>query len=155
MGKNKGWIKRKICNSKTGVLKYQEYLIKQNYSFLQTRIHKNVLTCRGKLKPGGCQNIYDIKIECTVGNEPKTTIVSPIIEPSKHIHMYNDHSLCLHYPPDMEWTVRTAIFQYTIPWIIEWIIYYEIYLQNGNIWEGPESPVHFTEADKNLNVDLD
>lgn len=69
--------------------------------------------------------------------------------------MYNDHSLCLHYPPDMKWNERLKIYEYTIPWISEWIIYYEIFLLNGGVWEGRESPTHMTEADQNLNQDFD
>lgn len=87
------------------------------------------------------------------GNEPKSTILYPEINPSPKIHMYNDQSLCLHYPPDMKWNEKTDIYQYTIPWISEWIIFYEIYLVNGNIWEGKESPVHITEREKNINQD--
>ncbi len=65
--------------------------------------------------------------------------------------MFNDHSICLHYPPDMFWTEKIKIYQFTVPWISEWIIYYEIYLLNGGKWEGRESPVHFTESDVNVN----
>ncbi len=50
---------------------------------------------------------------------------------------------------------RIRINEYTVPWICEWIIYYEIYLINGNIWEGPESPVHFTESEKNINKNIE
>lgn len=71
-------------------------------------------------------------------------------QPNKTIHMYKDHSLCLSYPPDIKWTERTNIHEYTIPWLSEWILYYELYLINGGDWEGKESPVHFTERDKNL-----
>ncbi|NNV53869.1 hypothetical protein [Limnovirga soli] len=67
--------------------------------------------------------------------------------------MYSDHSLCLHYLKDMKWNGWTEIYKYTIPWAIEWIHYYEVYLVNGNKWEGPESPVHFTEFDKNKYED--
>jgi hypothetical protein len=56
-------------------------------------------------------------------------------------------------PPDMKWTERTPVYKYSVPWIVEWIHFYEISLLNGGEWEGPESPVHLTERDKNVNVD--
>lgn len=137
--------------NKYAVLRYQQKLIEQHYDYLNCRIDNKVLVCTGKLKLQNCSNSYCVKIEYVAGFEPKSTIVSPVIEPCKEIHMYNDHSLCLHYPPDMQWNEKVKIYQYTIPWISEWILYYETYLLNGNIWEGPESPSHFTESEKNIN----
>jgi len=53
----------------------------------------------------------------------------------------------------MRWTEQTPVYKYTVPWISEWIVYYEIYQMNGGIWEGPESPLHMNESDKNINFD--
>ncbi len=92
-------------------------------------------------------------IEYVVGNEPKSTILYPVINPSFKIHMYQDHSLCLSFKPDMKWTERINIYEYTVPWICEWIIFYEIYQLNGGKWEGKESPIHLSENDRNINID--
>lgn len=141
--------------NKYALLLYQKKLIENNYDFLKCRIIDKILVCRGVLELNGCSDSYRIKIEYVAGYEPKTTIVSPIIEPKKEIHMYNDHSICLYYPPDMRWNEKIPIYKYTIPWISEWIIFYELYLINGNIWEGKESPVHIREKDKNINRNVD
>lgn len=140
---------------KYSVLLIQKKLIEEHYSFLTCKIKNEVLICTGFLQPPGCKNPYKIKIEYVAGHEPKSTILKPSIEPCKEIHMYNDHSLCLHYPIDMFWNEKIKIFEFTIPWISEWIIFYELYLVNGNIWEGRESPTHIRESDKNINVDTD
>ena len=134
---------------------YQQKLIERHFKFLNCKIKKTVLVCAGTLKLANCRNIYSILIEYVAGYEPKTTILSPNIMPCQEIHMYQDHSLCLHYPKDMVWNERTLIFKYTVPWISEWIYYYEIYLINGNVWEGPESPLHFTEAERNINMNIE
>jgi hypothetical protein len=68
--------------------------------------------------------------------------------------MYGDHSLCLHYPADMKWSGHTPLYKYTIPWIAEWILFYELYLINGGKWKGRESPVHLKEEEKNIKEDL-
>ncbi len=34
-------------------------------------------------------------------------------------------------------------------------MYYELYLVNGGKWEGPESPVHIIEDDKNVAEELE
>lgn len=129
-------------------------MIEKYFEYLSCKIdHKNVLTCIGWLQPDGAKEKYKVKIESVAGQEPKTTILYPVIEPSVHIHMYDDHSLCLSYKLDMHWTSKINIHQYTIPWISEWIVFYELYLVNGNIWEGRESPFHLKESDKNVNSD--
>jgi hypothetical protein len=140
------------------MLLYQKKLIEQHYQFMRCRIENNVLVCRGVIASPDYKNEYKVEIKCVYGCEPYTQILEPAdIVPSINIHMYPDHSLCLHYPPDMRWSARTPISDYTIPWLVEWIVYYELYLVNGGKWEGPESPVHFTSADMNVakNVELD
>ncbi|WP_316794422.1 hypothetical protein [Pedobacter frigoris] len=136
-------------------LNSQKQLIEKHYDFLKCRIEKNVLKCVGWIQPEFCSNAYKVLIEYVVGKEPKTTILYPNVKPGVKIHMYGDHSLCLHYPPDMKWTEHTRVYQYTVPWITEWIIYYELYLVNGGLWEGKESPAHLTDATMNVNQDLD
>lgn len=134
------------------MLLHQKKLIERHYSFLNCRIEKNVLVCRGIVTSPDYKYDYKVEIRCVYGLEPYVKIVEPAeIVPSGDIHMYEDHSLCLHYPPDMKWHARTPIYEYTIPWLVEWTVYYELYLLNGGKWEGPESPVHITEDDKNVS----
>jgi hypothetical protein len=152
---NSLFFKKKKSFSRFGNLLIQKKMIEENYPFLTCNIVREVLTCTGWVQPDGCLDKYKIKIECVAGCEPKSTIISPKIEPSPQIHMYSDHSICLHYPPDMWWNEKIKIYEYTIPWIIEWIIFYELYLINGNKWEGRESPTHITESDKNVSKNID
>ncbi|KAA9331150.1 hypothetical protein [Adhaeribacter soli] len=139
--------------NKYAFLTYQKRLIEQHYNFLTCSIQDNVLSCLGWVQPSGCKDKYKVKIEYVTGFEPRSTILFPKIDPCKEIHMYNDHSLCLHYPKDMPWNERIKVAYYTIPWVIEWVIFYELYLINGNEWKGRESPTHFKESEKNINKD--
>jgi hypothetical protein len=141
--------------NKYSVLAYQKKLLEEHCPFLTCSIFRNVLTCTGEISHPDWKRSYRIKIECVAGKEPKSTILSPDIDPCREIHMYPDHSLCLHYPQDMPWNEKTKLFKYTVPWITEWILYYELYLVNGGKWEGPESPEHFKLTDMNLNTDSD
>ncbi|SHL97186.1 nucleotidyltransferase [Mucilaginibacter sp. OK098] len=140
---------------KYGALRYQQTLIEKNFSFLKCKIENKVLKCTGWITPPGALNAYKLMIEYVVGKEPKTTIIHPEIQPSHKIHMYRDHSLCLSFPPDMKWTEASRVAELTIPWLAEWLVYYELYQVNGGIWEGPQSPAHLTEATVNVNVDCD
>lgn len=142
--------------SKYLILYNQQKLIEQHYNFLKCKIKQGVLVCTGWIISENYANKYNVEISCTVGNEPYCKILEPLdITPSQKIHMYDDHSLCLHYPPDKKWTSWTPIYRFTIPWLLEWIIYYEIFLINGGYWEGPESPYHFNEDEKNIKVDTE
>jgi hypothetical protein len=149
---------------KTGITKFKKYalllhqrgLIEQHYSFLKCEMVGNVLVCRGEISSPVYKNRYKVEIRCVYGLEPYVKIVEPsTITPSVEIHMYKDHSLCLHYPKDMKWHARVPIYAYTIPWLVEWIVYYELYMINGGKWEGPESPFHIKEEDKNVSEDYE
>lgn len=141
---------------KTAMLLHQKKLIEQHYQFLRCRIEKNVLVCRGVISNPDYKNEYEVEVRCVYGFEPNTKISKPAsIVPSLEIHMYSDHALCLHYPPDLKWSAWTPIYKFTIPWLVEWTVHYELYLVNGGKWEGPESPVHFTDVDRNVSDDLD
>lgn len=142
--------------SKHIILSKQQTLIQKHYSFLKCQIKENVLVCTGWIASLDYAHKYKVEISCTAGNEPHCKILEPSnIIPSQNIHMYDDYSLCLHYPPDKKWTSWTPIYQFTIPWLLEWIIYYEIFLLNGGYWEGPESPCHFSEDEKNIKIDIE
>jgi hypothetical protein len=139
---------------RTSMLLHQKKLIEEHYDFLKCKMEKNVLVCRGIIKSPDYKNEYKVEVRCVFGCEPYTKILEPAdIVPSIDIHMYNDHSLCLHYPKDMKWSAWTPVYEFTIPWLVEWTLYYELYLVNGGKWEGPESPVHITEDDKNISQD--
>lgn len=139
--------------NRIGVLSTQQKLLEKHFSFLSCHIRQQVLVCTGKLTDPDWKHVYHIKVECVAGREPKSTILYPVIQPSCDIHMYPDHSLCLSYEGDAVWNERTELYRYTIPWVSEWIHYYEIYLINGGVWEGPESKVHLRIDDKNENVE--
>ena len=134
-----------------GLQSSEKKYIEEAFPFFNCSIDRSsLLTCKGWLQPDGCKSRYHVKIESMPGKEPKTTILSPSILPSVHIHMYSDHSLCLHYKPDLKWTERIFVWKYTIPWLCEWIIFYELYEVNGQKWLGRESPFHLSEEEFNL-----
>ncbi|MBU1820006.1 MAG: hypothetical protein KKG00_00660, partial [Bacteroidetes bacterium] len=80
-----------------------------------------------------------IKIEFRAGTFPQVYILNPTVEPNADIHIYREGALCLFYPGDLRWRDKTSIAELTIPWIYEWIVYYELYLLTGK-WEGDFVP---------------
>jgi hypothetical protein len=73
------------------------------------------------------------------GGVPIVSITSPLIEPSPVIHMYGDRSLCLYFPEDDRWKVSDDVHKKIVPWVAEWLVFYELYLLTGK-WLGPEAP---------------
>ncbi|PSJ71768.1 hypothetical protein C7N43_37635 [Sphingobacteriales bacterium UPWRP_1] len=115
---------------------YQKHTIVSRYSFLKCRIENGTLICTGELQPEYCDR-YKIRIEFREGYAPLVFITSPHIEPRSAIHMYKEGCLCLFYPGEFKWRNTTKIAEYTIPWIVEWVLYYEIWKITGK-WEGAE-----------------
>jgi hypothetical protein len=116
----------------------QKREIENKFSFLRCRIENDTLICRGIFQPESC-SAYDVKIEFRAGLFPQVYILNPEIKPSADIHIYNEGSLCLFYPGELKWKDTTSIAENTIPWIFEWILFYELYLLTG-VWEGEFVP---------------
>ena len=98
-------------------------------------VRRGVLTCRGTIKPTDDCDQYKICIRYVPGAPPQVFISSHSIKPRQVIHMYSNGSLCLHYPPDVNWKHRTPVATYTIPWVAEWLVCYEVWKLTGR-WEG-------------------
>lgn len=133
MGKNK----KKILKAKEVTLGLQLFSFKQ--SFLNFEFCKNEYEYYwiGKLTP--CSNTYTVKIIYKHTKSPKVFVIKPDIFKSSP-HIYKDKSLCLYYPLDKDYINKFSIISDTIiPWTVEWLYYYEIWLESG-IWWGPEAP---------------
>jgi len=129
-------FKRNKQSRSFGLACYQKLHIEKNFDFLKCRIENDTLICTGVLQPENC-NRYKIRILFRAGFSPQIFILSPNIKPSADIHIYKEGNLCLYYPGDLKWKFTTKIAEYTIPWIVEWIVYYELWKLSGK-WEGAE-----------------
>ena len=117
---------------------FQKQAIEKKFAFLRCRIHDDTLVCTGNIQPSNCPD-YRVRIEFRAGYSPQVFILNHDIEPESDIHMYSNRSLCLYYPGDQRWKDNTSIAEHTIPWVYEWILYYELYKLTGN-WEGDYVP---------------
>lgn len=81
---------------------------------------------------------YFISIEYNGIISPKVTVLSPpLVEASPHT--YPDKSLCLYHPKNFHWSADKLVAKQIMDWTIEWIYFYEYWLQTGT-WIGPEVP---------------
>ena len=128
---------QKLPNSYSHAM-LQKIEIEKKFSFLKCRIENDTLICRGIFQPDNC-NAYNVRIEFRAGCFPQVYILSPEIRPNADIHIYSEGSLCLFYPGELKWKDTTSIAENTIPWIFEWILFYELHLLTG-VWEGDFVP---------------
>lgn len=117
---------------------YQKYHIDKTYNCFKTRINDGVLVCTGEIQPDPSCKSYKVRIEYMAGNQPQVYIKSPELIESNQIHVYREGFLCLFDPSETRWKDNMKLSEYTIPWLVEWILYYELWLLTGK-WEGPES----------------
>lgn len=92
----------------------------------------------------GCDK-YSIRVEFQAGYEPQVFITSHDIKPSNEIHIYKEGHLCLFYPGDLKWKNNLKVAEYIIPWVAEWIVFYELWLMTRE-WMGAEAPHSIPEA---------
>lgn len=98
---------------------------------------KNKPTWIGYLQPTEESPRYQIKVEYGT-SYPKVWVLKPILVEDAP-HRYPDKSLCLYFPRDRSWTRKKYICTTIIPWVSEWLAFYELWCVTG-IWHGPEVP---------------
>jgi hypothetical protein len=94
----------------------------------------------GHLQPTGDSPVYRVKLEYKPGKAPKVWVLSPEVHPDAP-HRYSDLLLCLYYPRYEKWHPRLFLAETIVPWAAEWLLYYEVWLEDPlGRWLGPEAP---------------
>src|SRR6266436_872027 len=84
------------------------------------------LECLGHIAPNIHCPTYEIVLHHKYGGVPTVWIKNPPITPSPEIHMYEDRSLCLYFPEDDRWKISDDVHRKIIPWVAEWLVFYEL-----------------------------
>lgn len=91
----------------------------------------------GNVSPFGCADTYCVRIDYEMRSRPSVWVLTPhlrsIGEGIPIPHTFSDGSLCLHVPG--QWQSDLTIAEYIVPWIAEWLYYYEVWLTTGE-WLG-------------------
>ncbi len=119
-------------------LREQLAYMRQIWPDFDTRIAGAILVCRGSLKPLDICGRHTVRIEYRVGQNPSAWVdglpgPNGEASPRKIPHRYRDGSICLFY--GREWTADKAIAQTIVPWLLEWLVFYEGWLATGE-WQG-------------------
>ena len=121
----------------------QLFALRQSYSDAECYIvgHKK-LVWKGTLCPTTLSRTYPVALEYTLGYKPKVTVsgdgIRKIDDPDfPHVfhrdYKKNEVEICLCYGDDFSSDMLIA--DTYIPWAIEWLYFYEIWLVTGE-WHG-------------------
>ncbi|PYJ64114.1 MAG: hypothetical protein DME24_00075 [Verrucomicrobia bacterium] len=62
-------------------------------------------------------------------------VIEPKIEFTPGVHMYHNDTLCLYDWRAQPWQKNWHLHQTIIPWMAEWLVFYELWLLTGK-WLG-------------------
>jgi hypothetical protein len=117
---------------------FENLLIQERFPFLKTRMVGNRLVCRGKIQPTETSAVYRVEVCYKPWSAPKVTVLDPVIKPETTLHFYKDGTLCLYDWREQPWQKRLRLADTVIPWLAEWLLFYEIYQLTGK-WLGPSA----------------
>lgn len=93
------------------------------------------------LQPTPMSVSYTVRIRYEHRGRPKVTVMDPKLEtrPGQGLpHVYPGDELCLYYGDDFVGT-QHFIADMIVPWISEWLYFYETWMTTG-FWLGSEAP---------------
>lgn len=89
----------------------------------------------GDLRSSPIGDLYKIKILFERNKKPEIFVIEPkklrLANGNlrlKHVYNHESQKLCLYYPIDNEWNEGKMIASTIIPWAIEWLYHYEMWL---------------------------
>lgn len=113
------------------------------------------LTFEFDAKPSPISRSYRLELSYRLRDTPSVRVVTPNIEllsgdRGTIPHVYDRRHpvrLCLFLPGSGEWHRGLALADTIVPWAVEWLFHYEIWLSTGE-WQGggehPDNAVHKT-----------
>jgi len=121
----------------------QLHALKRDYGFGETRMSSyNQLVWVGKLKSSPLGDDYLVRVTYKKGDSPKIYVLEPkeLKLPEgknklEHVYDHKNQKLCLYYPKAKEWNDTKTIASTIMPWAMEWLYHYEMWLITSE-WTG-------------------
>lgn len=115
-----------------------------------SRMERGVLTSVGVVQPTPITRAYRVRLTYRDGGVPKVHVLEPKLvrrpeEPDVEIPHTYEHSTpgnerpCLYHPSSREWTPEMPLAMAIMPWLLTWLVDYEIWLATG-LWLGGGIP---------------
>ncbi len=85
---------------------------------------------------------YQVQLVHNRGESPKVYVLAPktlALHPERtslpHVYSHAEQRLCLYDPVEQEWSADMFHVHTTLPWAVEWLMHYEIWVGTGT-WNG-------------------
>ena len=119
----------------------QAFVVCSRFDTFNFKVYRpNHVLIKGVLQPTSFSPKYTIEINYKFGKYPIVKIIEPeIIEFTPHT--FSKNKICTFYPSTENWSSTQYLSETLIPWICDWINYYELYLVTGE-WHGEPHPKH-------------
>jgi len=124
-------------------LALQQLHLKKLFSSSSTRIQRNRLVWESDIRPMVLSQVYTVRLTYKLGGHPRINVLKPeLITPEDKClpHTYQGDRLCLYYPGSTDWRGDMLLSITIVPWISEWLFYYEIWLATGEWFGGGTHP---------------
>lgn len=128
----------------------QKLLVRRDWPTFSAVIKGNVLIARGTLKPTQITAEYSVRIEYQLGSPPKAFVEDPKLTRRAGAadtpipHTYDGTSPgkerpCVFYPRE-DWSPTKAVSKTVIPWLMAWLVDYELWHATGEWMGGGRHP---------------
>ena len=126
----------------------QRFAMSKYPQFSATCVRNKVTTWVGNLRPDDLSPPYTIEITYTQGLRPRIAVLTPVLSLGPgHTHLPHvfdgQRSICVHTAD--EWTPHMLIADTILPWVSQWLAFYEAWALTGK-WLGkgthPNWPQH-------------
>lgn len=119
------------------------------YPDWSVRMFPGGLVASGQLQPTPLSTAYRVSIRYRIGDKrPEATVEAPPLQDrgsQSPPHIFPGRHPCLHLPA--EWNGDLLISRTTIPWLAEWLVFYELWLATGEwLGEGRHPPAETSAA---------
>ena len=109
------------------------------YPHFRCWVKDGTLFAEGDVQPTTRSVAYRVRIEYHAGDPPQVHVLSPELKPREEggrlPHVYPGTRLCLYLPGAGEWTPDLSLAHTIVPWISEWLFFYETWHALG-AWLG-------------------
>jgi hypothetical protein len=85
-----------------------------------------------------------VKLGYKLHDVPRVHVVHPnlaVRAGEKLPHVYEGNRLCLYLPRAAEWTRSMLLAETIVPWALEWLLHYEVWLATGTWTGGGQHPI--------------
>lgn len=113
---------------------------RRNWNAVVTR---SKLTAEGYVQPTIWSRTYRVRLSYSLGSQPSVNVISPELQrssPLSDTHRYRDGSLCLYRPGFRDWRPQDFVGESVVPWVSEWLFFYELWLTTGWWLGGGQHP---------------